>query len=272
MKILVTISFSIFLTVFIVTAFKNISAFKIIVCDVGQGDGILISKGDWQAIVDAGPDNSMLMCLGKYMPFWDKKIELAVITHPQLDHFGGLIDILNYYQVEVLVTNPHKNETIEYLTFLEKTKSNISKIYSPKKGILARSKDMEIEILSSHNPGVFGEEVPPTDPNTLSIVMLLTYGANRILLTGDVDTQTLGGIVAKEGLKNIDLLKVPHHGSKNNLSMEILKTLKPKYAAISVGENTYGHPHAETIKMLQDSNMLISSTRETGDILYLFAK
>ena len=67
----------------------------LIACDVGQGDGLLLIYKDQQILVDAGPDDSILSCLGENMPFWDREIEAALITHPQTDHMTGMVAVFN---------------------------------------------------------------------------------------------------------------------------------------------------------------------------------
>jgi beta-lactamase superfamily II metal-dependent hydrolase len=71
----------------------------IVACDVGQGDGILLYLGQAQILVDGGPNGSIVGCLERHMPFWDRRIELVVLTHPQSDHYGGLINVFENYEV-----------------------------------------------------------------------------------------------------------------------------------------------------------------------------
>src|SRR3990167_3526151 len=77
----------------------------LIACDVGQGDGILAVYKDTQVLIDGGADESILECLSKYVPFWDRQLELVVLTHPQLDHYGGLIEVFRRYSVDTFLAN-----------------------------------------------------------------------------------------------------------------------------------------------------------------------
>ena len=87
----------------------------VIVCDVGQGDGILIrTPGGSDILVDGGPDDSILNCLSKHLPFWDRTIELMVLTHPHTDHAAGLVDMLKRYTVLYFVTEEVKGQTATY--------------------------------------------------------------------------------------------------------------------------------------------------------------
>src|SRR3990167_10041666 len=77
----------------------------LIACDVGQGDGILAIYKDTQILIDGGPGEGVLECLGRYVPFWDRELELVVLTHPQLDHYGGLIEVFKRYNVDTFLVN-----------------------------------------------------------------------------------------------------------------------------------------------------------------------
>src|SRR3989338_10847400 len=88
---------------------------KIVFCDVGQGDGIYIRiKNQVDVLIDAGRDQRILNCLGKYMPFWDKKIEIAILTHSDHDHYGGFIYLADHYQIGKIIVN---NFTHKIVTF-----------------------------------------------------------------------------------------------------------------------------------------------------------
>lgn len=78
---------------------------KIIACDVGQGDAILAISGSDQVLIDGGPGKAVLNCLNKNMPFWDRKVEGVVLTHPQKDHYGGFTDVFKNYEVELFIAN-----------------------------------------------------------------------------------------------------------------------------------------------------------------------
>lgn len=78
----------------------------LIACNVGQGDAILLTYGSIQILTDGGPDKNVLTCLGKYMPFYDHKIEMVISTHPDADHLTGLISVIQNYKVEKILINP----------------------------------------------------------------------------------------------------------------------------------------------------------------------
>jgi len=102
------------------------SKLHLIFCDVGQGDAILITRGFDQILIDGGPNDKVLSCLADNMPFWDKKIEVVALTHPEADHLTGLLSVLDKYEVEYFLTGPEGNNSAGYQELLTRlTKSEI---------------------------------------------------------------------------------------------------------------------------------------------------
>ena len=94
-----------FLALFLAGFSASDEKLHLIACDVGQEDAILVVYKGNQILIDGGPDRRVLDCLVKYIPFWDKKIELVILTHPQDDHYGGLIEVFRSYEVGTFVAN-----------------------------------------------------------------------------------------------------------------------------------------------------------------------
>lgn len=209
---------------------------KVIFCDVGQGDATLMIYKNWQMLIDTGPNNKkVLSCLSKYMPFWDKKIEVVMITHGDSDHAGGLTDILKYYTIE-------------------------QNIYSKNVRVfdLIKTSWMVFEVLNSGT----------IDNNENSIAGVLKYDNTNIFFSGDITAEVEKKLVWQKILiEPVDVLKVSHHGSSGATSEEILEVLKPKLAVISVGvKNRYGHPAKEVLERLKKRGIEIKRTDENGDI------
>jgi competence protein ComEC len=252
----------------------------LIACDVGQGDGILITHKSTQILIDAGPDSKILDCLGRFIPFWDRKIEAVVLTHPQLDHYGGLIEVVRRYEIEnflasglesnadayqvlkqeikgTQITNPNQNTAIRYGML------DIDIVHPSDSFLLENSSFAEAETESN----VLGSYTSNYDPNQFSVVMILSFGEFDALLTGDITPEVIPEIIAGGELKDIDYLKVPHHGSKNGLTRELLEATIPELAVISVGRNNrFGHPHSEILTLLTEFGVEILRTDEMGDI------
>jgi competence protein ComEC len=236
--------------------------------DVGQGDAILISQGNKQILIDGGPDGQKLLeKLGKYIPFWDRNIEVVIATHPDQDHIDGLIDAMKTYSIGEVIDNSEDADSEVYKKYLEIIgEKNVPRIKGQKGMDIKISDDANLEIL---NPGD-NLDNNPKDTNADSIVAKLVYGENSFLFTGDFPIEKEPELISK----NIDLksnvLKVAHHGSKYATSADFLDKVAPQDAIISVGKNNrYGHPASETLDRLNAKKIRILRTDEAGDIKYI---
>ncbi|MBI2010361.1 MAG: MBL fold metallo-hydrolase [Candidatus Chisholmbacteria bacterium] len=252
----------------------------LVACDIGQGDAILITHGDQQVLIDGGPNDSVLSCLSQYIPFWDRTIELIVLTNGDADHVTGLIDVLGHYQVEKLVTNHLVKDTARFKAFREVVaKENIA-VYAPKAGDQIKLGALTFNVLWPENrlgqtlvwqkdvdPKVLGANTySQTSANEQSIVLKLEYGDFDAILTGDIGTPTEKTLVDAGALTDVEVLKVGHHGSRYSSSETFLTTLSPELALISVGKNTYGHPTPEALQRLKASGAETLTTQESGNI------
>lgn len=243
---------------------------KIVFCDVGQGDAAYIRiKNKVDILVDAGPDRKVLNCLGKYMPFWDRKIELIFVSHNQTDHFGGLDYILDHYQVgSIYLVNDISRGSI-YNALKKKIVDKKIRIETELAGKTINVLNDKISILWPT------EGLKSNDDNDFSSVLLFECRGGsrpalpfRLLFTGDASPYTLSRL-SHGYIEKVDILKIPHHGSKNGLTKNFLDLADPVSAVISVGKNnTYGHPSKEVLDMLKAKNIKIKRTDEDGSILF----
>lgn len=250
----------------------------LITCDVGQGDAILAVHGKTQILIDGGPDNSVLDCLSDYLPFWDREIELVIITHPQTDHFTGLIEVFRRYRVNNILISPIDSSTQRYQVLKNVVGGSGAKVINPTTGMVIRFGLIYLDILhpseqyvtsfaERSGEKVLGVYTTTRDPNDFSIVANLSLEDFDALLTGDIGPAVTDEILATGLLKNVEYIKIPHHGSKNGLTQELIDIAAPKIAVISVGsDNRYGHPHNEVIKLLNDKGIKTLRTDEMGDI------
>src|SRR3989344_6780868 len=126
----------------------QIGKFRLIACDVGQGDALLmISPRGKQVLVDGGPNNKVLDCLSKNMPFWDRKIEVVVNTHPQQDHLFGLVGVLEKYDAGLVVKTPVEHTTGLYKTWQTTLETAKIKTHNPVKGELLIVDRLSVEVL-----------------------------------------------------------------------------------------------------------------------------
>ena len=233
----------------------------LIVCDVGQGDAILAVYGDTQILTDGGAGNSVLTCLEKYMPFWDREIELVILTHPQLDHYGGLIEVFSRYKVGTFLTNDFDAGTQGLEALKNAMGGAMTRVVKPAAGTRLRLGMIYLDILHPSNGAI------SKDPNDISIVTILRLGDFEALLTGDIGASVTKEIISRGRLKDVDYIKIPHHGSKNGLTPALLEESRPEIAVISVGKNnSYGHPHKEVLEMLATYGLKVFRTDRDGDV------
>ena len=240
---------------------------KVVFLDVGQGDAILIEQGTQQVLIDGGPDGQTLLNeLGKYVPFWDRNIELVMESHPDADHITGLIDVLKNYSVGAVMQTSATSDSQTFQKLQDLIKEKNIKIIAGERGEkINLGTDAKMEILSP------GPETPVNaqDTNAASIVARLTFGDNSFLFTGDLPSEQEAALISAGLNLNSQVLKVGHHGSKYSTSQAFLDAVNPQDAIISVGKNNrYGHPAPEIMGRLKNKNINIFRTDEIGDIAY----
>ncbi|MCX6761942.1 MAG: ComEC/Rec2 family competence protein [Candidatus Moranbacteria bacterium] len=236
--------------------------------DVGQGDAILISDGEKQILIDGGPSGTKLMeKLGEYVPFWDRKIDVVIATHPDADHITGLVDVLKNYSVDQVIESGAQSES-QVFGALEKIISDkkVEKQIARRGMKVKLSDDAELEVFSPTDAIISGLK---DDTNLASIVAKLTYGENSFLFTGDLPLEADSQLISSRLPLSANVLKIAHHGSKSATSAQWLELVHPKEAVISVGkDNRYGHPTAEVLSRLQDDKIRILRTDQQGDVVY----
>lgn len=222
--------------------------------DVGQGDSELLNLGDVQILIDGGPPNGKaIKGLEKALAPHDRYIDLIFLTHPHLDHFGGLIDIMKRYRVGKFIAGGGKG-TAPALNDLPKTDLILGE------GDTIRYKNYTVTILGPNTT-----ERKNTDPNKTSLIMLLETPKVNILYMGDAHEDNEERL-RKEYKLRADVLKIGHHGSRFSSKEKFLKEIKPKIAIIEVGKNSYGHPHPRVLDRLENMNALIYTTHTNGMI------
>ncbi len=249
----------------------------LIACDVGQGDAILAVYGTTQILIDGGATNKVIDCLGTRMPFWDRKIEVVLLTHPQLDHFGGLSEVFKRYQVERFVATSLDSSSQAYQVLISMVGGSGIQVVNPTTGMVIRSGLLYLDIVWPTNDfqtaagsisggNILGAFTTKKDPNDFSVVANLRLGEFDALLTGDIGPKIISEIIQTGKVREVEYIKIPHHGSKNGLTKELLEIASPEVAVISVGKNSFGHPHKETLNLLKEYDIRIKRTDQDGDI------
>ncbi len=258
---------------------------KIIACDVGQGDAILLTYGTVQVLNDGGPDNKVLDCLNKYVPFWDRKIELVILSHPQKDHYMGLLEVSKRYNVGNFVQSGLTSGSLEYELLKEQVGGVGSNVLYARQGMKLRLGliyidivwppedflDIYTDVRGKGNSSNSVEFTSKLDANKFSVVSIISLKDKDILLTGDISpdiSDRVADYLLVNNEKSIEYIKVPHHGSKNGLTQKLLKAVDPELAIISVGKNnSYGHPNKEILNILSGYGVKALRTDEIGDII-----
>ncbi|MDO8515863.1 MAG: MBL fold metallo-hydrolase [bacterium] len=219
------------------------------VLDVGQGDStLLIAPPGMTILTDAGPDQKVLTSLSYAMP-WRRSLDIAVITHPQLDHFNGFYYILDHYRVGAIVINGRTEPGVpQWDALLKKVREKHIPLVTLAAGDRIRYGSTTIEILSPTSEWVQSGEL-----NDTGIVEYVRTPDFTALLAADIGANVEGYLAKLYGLK-ADILKVGHHGSKYSSSDAFVRAVDPKVAGIGVGaRNNYGHPSPEALARLASS-------------------
>lgn len=268
--------------------------------DVGQGDAIFIqTPSGHQILIDGGEGNIILDHLGRDLPFYDKDLDLVILTHPHLDHLGGLLEVARRYRIDLVISNPFSYQSGAYKEWLSLIAGDTQLVRSVYAGDNFCFEEVCFSVLW---PLAFANASAQQGPSTIengngvekyinpcsvldegvcsvwtdenlnngSLVLLMTYQDKKILLTGDAEREVWQALLADEKLKDIDVLKVPHHGSTNGITLEALGILRPEQSIVSVGkDNRYGLPDEQVLGWVGDYGQ-IYSTMVTGTVEMAF--
>lgn len=248
---------------FVYNAPKNL---EVDFLDVGQGDAILIKTPAGQNIlVDGGPDKTVIKRLGENLSWWDKQIDLMVLTHAHDDHVTGLIDVLKRYRVERILYTGAVHNAPNYLSWLKIVRDKkVPLSIIDKKQTINLGQGLKMEILYPDS-SLLNKVL--ADLNQGSMVIKLVYGQSRFLLTGDAGLEVEKALLNSGADLSADVLKVAHHGSQYSSGQEFLAKVKPELAIIEVGkDNSFGHPNLRIIKRLERAGAEIFRTDEKGTV------
>lgn len=226
--------------------------------DVGQGDCTLITCGDKSMLIDAGPDSAGTKVQYYLLDHNIHKLDYVIMTHPDADHIGGMDVVLTKFDCSTVMMVNDENDTDAYRDVLSALEFKSYKTIEP----VSKSK---YELGDTCFTIIRSDDYESSD-NDKSIICYLEYGNTSFLFPGDAENIGEKAII-ESGIK-ADVYKAGHHGSETSSSDELLDSVRPSYAVISCGaENSYGHPHEETLERLKSRSINTFRTDEQRDII-----
>ncbi len=234
--------------------------------DVGQGDSALITTPSGKRVlIDGGPDWATLERLGKYMPFFDRSIDMVMLSHPNADHLMSLPEVLRRYDVKALATAGTRYDMGRYAATLsgaELAGVRSLVLHAGQRIALGSGADLTVLWPPATMPKGMNKDV-----NNESLVVRLESNGKRALFTGDMESIVEKTLVQARADVRADILKVAHHGSTSSSILEFLRLVDPDLAVISAGKgNPFGHPRSEILERLNDLGVEVRRTDLEGDI------
>ncbi len=226
--------------------------------DVGQGDSILLQfANNHQMLIDGGPDDAVINELRTVMPPGDDQIEWVVLSHADKDHLGGLLVVLEAYQVQNVFLND--------LSASSRLQENWLSLLQAEGARVIEVKERQ-GVAIAGGEGLFLPPLKSRDRNNDSLVLRLELEGITLLFTGDIETEREAELLdCCAELLAADILKVGHHGSRTSTTQGFLQAVDPEIALIQAGKgNSYGHPHASVLRRLERAQVRIFRTDEQG--------
>lgn len=243
--------------------------------DIGQGDATFVEFPDGQQmLIDCAMDGRILEALGRVMDFYDKTIDYLVVTHPDLDHYGGCQDVLERFDIKnVWYTGVDKSYDDQFNAFMyaiqeedaqysQISSEDVLTIASTTLHILYPDHDLTIDLRIS------GSDKEPNANNT-SVIMRFDFVKSSVLLMGDAEEELEEYLLStyEDEILDVNILKLGHHGSDSSSILEFLEVTSPEHAIASCGfENKFGHPSRRVLKRLERMDSQVWRTDLQGDI------
>lgn len=253
------------LTILILFEFKSTPEPRISFLDVGQGDAILLtSETGKRFLIDAGPTRQVLGPLTRELGFFTRTLDIALTTHDDADHIGGMPAVLSKYTVGSIILN----DTVASTSLEE----NLVELSSREGVTTSLTQGDTITLSDNMNATVLYplRQIPESETNLSSYVLKVTFGSDCAILTGDAPESIENFLVDMYGDElHCKLLKAGHHGSRTSTSERFLATVKPEWVVISAGKNnSYGHPHREVIDRVVNRKIQLLETAQEGTITF----
>ncbi len=257
----IIIGLTIIILSFLLTIPYRENSLEVSFFDVGQGDSALIEVNDKNILIDGGPDNIVLRRLGESLSFFDRRIDIIILSHYHDDHLTGLIEVLKRYQVDKVIYLKNSPSSLVFESFLKTIKSkNID--------FLALDNIIDIDLgdncfLNLISPNIL--DVPKNGNN--SIIAKLDCFEKKFLFSGDNEYKVEKALLNSGLDLEVDIFKASHHGSKTSNREDFLQAISPNQVIVSSGkDNRFNHPSDEVIERLDDLGIEIYRTDQQGTI------
>lgn len=236
--------------------------------DVGQGDAMLIeSKYGQEILIDGGANDSVLQRLDEEMPWFDREIDLIILTHPHEDHIVGQIGVLRERFVKKAVYTGVNFPSSAYEAWKREIAGRgVELLLADRKRKIILGDDSYLEMIY---PDKSLADEKMKNVNNSSIVVRFVEGDASFLFVGDIEKEVENKLLAEEADLAADVLKIGHQGSDTSSSEEFLAKVKPKHAVIEVGENKFGHPSPRVLNRLTRAGINIHRTDLSGTISFV---
>jgi len=228
--------------------------------DVGQGDATLVRTGAGYVLIDGGDRQAGPIVTRYLRNARVRRIEYVVATHPHADHIGGLIDVLDGFEVGTIIMPRVAHTTVTFENFIDAIERNDIPVREPIPGDTIVMGDATFTIVAPNSSG-------HANLNDYSVSMLLSYGEMRFLFTGDAEAVSEAEMLGGGHDLFAQVLHVGHHGSRTSTTQPFLDAVSPLVAVISVGANNpFGHPHSEVVARLEAAGVVIYRTDRHGTV------
>lgn len=238
--------------------------------DVQQGDAVLlITPSGKQILIDGGPNMETLEYLGRFLPFFDRQIELLVLTHPHEDHLMALPEVLKRYRILQVLLSGSDAPSGRYAAMLhELSAKKISVVLADPQKSITMGDGVSLDCIWPR-----AEELHHLDSNNASVVIRVLFGETVILLPGDIEQETERAILLSGEDIQATVLKVPHHGSLSSSSTGFLLAVRPEFGIVSAGlENRFSFPHSAIVERYEKMGIPLRTTAKEGTISLTFAR
>lgn len=230
--------------------------------DVGQGDSTLILTQDAAVLIDAGPTDAGEETV-RYIRNYTDSIDYMILTHPHEDHIGGAVKIINNLQVKNVIMTDASNDVVTFSRLIGVIEDSGVRVLQAQPGNTYGADGINLQILAPLAD--FG------DFNEYSVVTRVEYKDVSMIVPGDAETRSEKLMLEtyQQGELDADILKLGHHGSRTSSTLEFLTAVSPKWSIASCGlNNSYGHPHQQTLERTAELGIPVLRTDEMGSIVF----